>query len=105
MSTPVIQLENLTKSFGDLILYEGLNLSITDDQRAALIAPNGVGKTTLLHMIAGQESPDSGTVTFQSGLRVGFLQQEPELPEDSQVLEALYHTPGELAATVKAYEK
>jgi len=105
MSIPVIQLENITKSFGDLVLYEGLNLTITDDQRAALIAPNGAGKTTLLNIIAGNESPDSGTITFQSGLRVGFLQQEPELPENANVLEALYHTSTELAETVKAYER
>ena len=104
MSIPVIQLENITKSYGDLVLYEGLNLTITDDQRAALIAPNGAGKTTLLNIIAGKESPDSGAITFQNGLRVGFLTQEPDLPENATVLEALYHTSNELAETVKAYE-
>ena len=104
MSNPVIQLEQIAKSFGNLVLYEGLSLTVTDDQRAALIAPNGAGKTTLLNIIAGKESPDSGTVTFQSGLQVGFLEQEPSLPATATVLEALYHTGTELAQTVKAYE-
>ncbi|MDR0955472.1 MAG: ABC-F family ATP-binding cassette domain-containing protein [Rikenellaceae bacterium] len=105
MSTPIIQLENITKSFGERVLYEGLSLTLTDDQRAALIAPNGAGKTTLLRLIAGIESPDSGTVTFQNDLRVGFLEQEPALPEQATVLEALYQTGSEAGETVKAYEQ
>ena len=92
MNIPVIQLENITKSFGDLVLYENLNLTLTDDRRAALIAPNGAGKTTLLNLIAGRESPDSGTVTFSRGVTVGFLEQEPRLPEEATVLEALART-------------
>jgi ATP-binding cassette subfamily F protein uup len=89
MNTPVIQLENITKSFGDLVLYENLNLTLTDDRRAALIAPNGAGKTTLLDLIAGVQAPDAGTVTFSRGVTVGYLKQEPYLPEQDTVLEAL----------------
>jgi ATP-binding cassette subfamily F protein uup len=89
MSAPVIQLENITKSFGDLVLYENLNLTLTDDRRAALIAPNGAGKTTLLELIAGTQTPDSGTVTFSRDVTVGYLEQEPRLPEQATVLEAL----------------
>lgn len=105
MSIPYIQLESVGKSFGDLTLYENLNLTITEGDRAALIAPNGAGKTTLLNIIAGKESADTGKVTFRNDVRVGFLEQEPKLPLEVSVLEAVYHTGTEIAEVIKDYEK
>ena len=103
--TPYVQLESISKSFGDLVLYENLNLTVGEGQRVALIARNGAGKTTLLNIIAGKESPDSGTVTFKNGLSVGFLEQEPWLPENTTVLNAIYHGGNKTAETVRLYEQ
>lgn len=70
-----LQVENLTKSFGDNLLFENISFGITDNQRVALIAKNGTGKTTLLNIIADKEDYDSGTISFRRDLRVGYLEQ------------------------------
>lgn len=105
MTIPYIQLESVGKSFGDLVLYENINMTIGEGQRVALIAKNGAGKTTLLNIIAGKESTDNGAVTFRNDVRVGFLEQEPHLPQDVSVLEAVYHSGTETVETIKRYEK
>ena len=65
-----LQVEKLTKSFGDLILYKDLTFGIFEGQRVGLIAKNGAGKTTLLNIISGQEGYDSGNIVFRNGLKV-----------------------------------
>ncbi len=76
--TPYLQIENLTKSFGDKVLFEGLSFGIAEGQRIALIARNGIGKSTLLDIIAGKQEPDTGTITFRNDLRVGYLSQQTD---------------------------
>ncbi len=78
MPTPYLQIENLTKSFGDKVLFEGLSFGIAEGQRIALIARNGIGKSTLLDIIAGKQEPDTGTITFRNDLRVGYLSQQTD---------------------------
>ncbi|MBN1462543.1 MAG: ABC-F family ATP-binding cassette domain-containing protein, partial [Bacteroidales bacterium] len=68
-----LQVENLSKTFGDNYLFENLSFGISDGQRIALIAKNGAGKTTLLSILAGEEDYQSGTISFRRGLRVGYL--------------------------------
>ncbi len=101
----MIQLQNITKSFGDLLLYKDLSLSISEGQRIGLIARNGAGKSTLLNIIAGREGVDSGNVVFRNGISVGYLQQEPFFDDHQTVLEAIYHTDSELMRTVASYER
>jgi ATP-binding cassette subfamily F protein 3 len=72
----MIQLSNLTKSFGDRVLLESVSWQIDDRERAGLSGPNGAGKTTLLKMLAGLEEPDSGLIIKPSGLTVGYLPQD-----------------------------
>jgi ATP-binding cassette subfamily F protein uup len=83
-----LQIDGLTKSFGDLILFQNITFGIAQGQKIGLIAPNGSGKTTLLNMIAGSEGYDSGTVVFRNDLRVGYLEQSPHFPAERTVLEA-----------------
>jgi len=76
-----LQIEGLTKSFGDLVLFENLSLYISEGDRVGLIARNGSGKTTLLNIIAGDEGMDSGSVIFRNDLTVGYLSQDPKFAD------------------------
>ncbi len=75
--TPYIQVEKLTKSYGDRLLFGDVTFGINKGDKIGLIAKNGTGKTTMLRIIAGLEAPDSGTVTLRSGLKVAFVEQKP----------------------------
>ncbi|MDE6323220.1 MAG: ATP-binding cassette domain-containing protein, partial [Paramuribaculum sp.] len=86
--TSYLQLENLTKSYGDRMLFSDITFGVNQGDKIGLIAKNGTGKTTLLRIIAGKESPDSGTVTFRSGIKVGIVEQSPVFPEGASVIEA-----------------
>lgn len=101
---PYIQLEGISKSFGDRTLYEGISFTIAEGDRTSLIAPNGAGKTTLINIMAGIETPDTGEVTFKSDITVGFLPQEPTIDKGLTVLEAVYHSDTDVARAVKSYE-
>lgn len=98
-----IQVENLKKSFGDLVLFENISFGISKDQKIALIAKNGTGKTTLLNIIAGLDSSDEGKITFRRDIRLGFLQQNPPLNEKNTVFEEIYKSSNNVIDTVKAY--
>ena len=89
---PYLDIQNLTKSFGELLLFENLNMSIGEGQRVGLIAKNGTGKSTLLSIINGNEGYDSGDIIFRKGLRVGYLMQSPNLNPDESVLDACFRT-------------
>lgn len=79
MALHYLQVENLTKSFGDNFLFKDISFGLFEGQRVALVAKNGAGKSTLLNIIAGAESYDSGKVTFRNDLKVGILPQDPRL--------------------------
>ena len=72
----MIQLQELTKSFGDRVLFDHVTWQITDRERVGLCGPNGAGKTTLLRMMAGLDEPDSGAILTPSALTVGYLPQD-----------------------------
>jgi len=81
--------EGLTKSFGERILFENLNFGLQSGQKVALVARNGTGKTSLFHLLASLDSPDSGRVVFRKGLSVGYLPQDPLLNPEHTVWEAM----------------
>ncbi|GHT47718.1 ABC transporter ATP-binding protein [Bacteroidia bacterium] len=87
-----LQVDHLTKSFGDLLLFADLSFGIAEGQRIGLIAKNGTGKTTLLNILTGKEDYDSGEIVFRKDLRVGYLDQNPEYPAHLTVLEACNNT-------------
>lgn len=100
-----VQVENLTKSFGDLVLFENISFGISEGQRIGLIAKNGAGKTTLLNIISGDEGYDSGKITFRRDLRIGYLHQDPVYPEELTILEACFYHGNDTVKLVKEYEQ
>lgn len=90
-----LQIDKLTKSFGDLVLFEDITFGVAQGQKIGLIAKNGTGKTTLLNIIGGKEDYDSGEVVFRKDLRVGYLEQSPSYPEELTVLQACFHSKNE----------
>ncbi|MCM1356563.1 MAG: ABC-F family ATP-binding cassette domain-containing protein [Staphylococcus sp.] len=89
---PYLQVEELTKSYGDRMLFDSVTFGVNEGDKIGLIAKNGTGKSTLLRILSGAEAPDSGSVTFRSGLKVGFLAQLPEFTEGKSILENLVLT-------------
>lgn len=99
-----LQIESLTKSFGERVLFENLTLGINDSERIGLIAANGTGKTTLLNIIAGRMDFDSGEVVLRRDLKVGYLEQDPRFPAGITVTEACFHGQSETMRVVREYE-
>lgn len=89
---PYLQVEDLTKSYGDRMLFDSVTFGVNEGDKIGLIAKNGTGKSTLLRILSGAEAPDSGSVTFRSGLRVGFLAQMPKFEQGKTILDNLLAT-------------
>ncbi len=89
---PYLQVEDLTKSYGDRMLFDSVTFGINEGDKIGLIAKNGTGKSTLLRILSGEEAPDSGSVTFRNGLRVGFLAQIPDFAPGKSILDNLLAT-------------
>jgi ABC transport system ATP-binding/permease protein len=102
---PYLQVEGLTRYWGDNVLFEALNFTIAQGQKVALIARNGAGKTTLLDTIMGKDLPDSGKITFSNNITIGYLDQLPRLNPEYSVLEEVYHSTSEIVQAVKEYEE
>lgn len=104
MANPYLQVEDLTKSFGSLLLFQNISFGIAEGQRIGLIAKNGTGKTTLMNILAGKEGYDSGNITYRNDLRVGYLEQDPHYPADLTVLEACFMHGSETVNLIREYE-
>lgn len=100
-----LQVDGLTKSFGDLVLFENISFGVSEGERIGLIAKNGTGKTTLLNILAGKEDYDSGNVVFRRDLRVGYLPQDPQYPGELTVLEACFQSENETVKAIADYER
>ena len=99
-----LQADNLSKSFGDLTLFEGLSFGVNEGDRVALIAKNGAGKTTLLSMIAGKEGIDAGSIVFRNDIKVGYLEQSPEFKAGMSVMDAVFSSSSEAMHLIARYE-
>ena len=100
--TPMLEVRNLTKSFGSLVLFENICFSVAQGQKVGLIAKNGTGKSTLLSIIAGHEGADRGSVVFRRDVKVGFLEQSPRFDPEESVLDACFNHKGEEEKVLKA---
>ncbi len=101
---PYLQVENLTKSFGDLVLFNQISFGIAQGQRIGLIAKNGSGKTTLLNILSGKEGYDEGSIVYRRDLKVGYLEQAPMYPSDLSVIEACFWHGNSTVELIKEYE-
>lgn len=101
----VLQIDGLTKSFGDLVLFRNISFGIAEGERIGLIAKNGSGKTTLLNIITGKESYDNGSVVFRRDIRIAYLEQDPTYPEGLTVLEACFQSGNEVTDLIAEYER
>lgn len=100
-----LQVENLTKSYGELVMFDRISFAINEGERIALIARNGAGKSTLLNLIAGCDSADEGTITPRRDLRVAYLEQDPAFDPSLTVLEASLGANRDDARVIAAYER
>ena len=90
MPTPFLDVQNVSKSFGERTLFRNISFSIAEGQHVGLIAQNGTGKTTLLSMLTGKESIDSGSIIFRNDIKVGYLRQDPYFEEGTTVTQACF---------------
>ena len=99
-----LSVENISKSFGERVLFEGLNFGLNYGDKVALIANNGSGKTSMLKIIAGKDVPGTGKVTVRNGIRIGYLEQEPIFNEKYTINELLYNSNAEVVKIIREYE-
>ena len=100
-----LQIEGLSKRFGDLELFSGISFTVEERKRIGLIARNGKGKSTLLKIVAGDEPADEGKIALRNGLRVGYLEQEPDFDGNLTVIEACLQRNSEKAQLIARYEQ
>ena len=100
--TPYLDVQQLTKSFGSLVLFENLSFSVAEGQKVGLIAKNGTGKSTLLSILSGKEGYDSGEIIFRRDLKVGMLEQSPAFDPAESVLDACFNHEGDPEKVLKA---
>jgi ATP-binding cassette subfamily F protein uup len=99
-----LSVENISKAFGEKVLFEGLNFGLNYGDKVALVANNGSGKTSMLKIIAGKDVPGTGKVTVRNGIRIGYLEQEPVFNEKLTVNELLYSSNVEVVRIIREYE-
>lgn len=102
--TPYLQVENLTKSYGDRMLFSDITFGVAEGDKIGIIAKNGTGKSTLLKILAGKESPDSGSVVYTNGIKTGFLEQLPPFDPEATVADSCMGGDGELPRVIARYE-
>lgn len=100
-----LSVENLSKSYGARTLFEDLSFGINKDQKIAFVAKNGSGKTSILKIITGEDTPDTGQVVIRKGIRMAFLSQEPVLQDDLTIEESIFASDNEILTVISAYEK
>ena len=99
-----LNVENISKSYGELVLFKDLSFSIHKDQKIAFVAKNGSGKTSILNILSGKDTPDEGQIVIRKGLRLAFLDQEPNLDPKLTVEETIFASDIPVLKTIHAYE-
>ncbi|GAA3585906.1 ABC-F family ATP-binding cassette domain-containing protein [Snuella lapsa] len=100
-----LTVENITKSYGELTLFQDISFSVHKDQKIAFVAKNGSGKTSILNIISGEDEPDSGTVTYRKGIAVSFLSQDPKFDPNLSVEETIFTSDNPILKVIANYEK
>ncbi|MDR2036417.1 MAG: ATP-binding cassette domain-containing protein [Bacteroidales bacterium] len=100
-----LQIEQLAKSYGDIELFNNVTLHINSDSRMALIARNGAGKTSLLNIIAGKDTPSAGSITYLPDIRIGYLEQNPDFAPELTSFQAVFNSSSEMVRVISDYEQ
>lgn len=100
----LLSVENIAKAYGEHVLFSDISFGINKDQKIALIAKNGSGKTSILNILSGLDTPDSGQVNYRKGIRVSFLDQEPNLDPNLTIEETIFASDNEVLQVIRAYE-
>jgi ATP-binding cassette subfamily F protein uup len=99
-----LQAEQIGRRIGDRLLFENLDLNINKDDKVALIAVNGAGKSSLLDILAGKESPDGGSLSIKRDLKIAYLPQMPALNDSNKIIDELFSTGSEMTDLIRDYE-
>ena len=99
-----LSVENISKAYGERVLFENVSFGINKDQKIALIAKNGAGKSSLLKILIGQDTPDTGQVVSRKGLKIAFLSQEPALPEELTIEDYIFQEENPILKVIQQYE-
>ncbi len=99
-----LSVENISKAYGERVLFENVSFGINKDQKIALIAKNGAGKSSLLKILIGQDTPDTGQVVSRKGLKIAFLPQEPNLPEELTIEDYIFQEENPILKVIQQYE-
>ena len=100
-----VSVEDISKVYGERVLFENMSFGINQDQKIGLVAKNGTGKTSLLDILSGKENPDSGRVIYRKGIKLSFLSQEPDLDGNLTVEQTIFDSDNETLQAISAYEK
>ena len=100
-----LSVENIAKSYGELVLFENLSFGINEGQKIGFVAKNGTGKTSILNIIAGLDSPDTGNVVYRKNIVVTYLSQDPNLNENLTIEETVFDSDNEILKVIARYEK
>lgn len=100
-----LSVENISKSYGERVLFEDLSFGINKDQKIAFVAKNGTGKTSILKIITGEDMPDSGQVIMRKEIKMAFLSQEPKLNPELTIEESIFASDNMVLKVIEQYEK
>ena len=100
-----LSVENISKSYGERVLFKDISFGINKDQKIAFIAKNGSGKTTIMNMINGLDVPDTGQVVIRKGIKMAFLSQNFNLQEELTIEESIFASDNEVLNVIRNYEK
>ncbi|HNQ68301.1 MAG TPA: ABC-F family ATP-binding cassette domain-containing protein [Bacteroidales bacterium] len=99
----LLQADNLSKRYGEKLLFEEISIHIAESQKIAIVAKNGTGKTSLLNILAGVDTGDTGKITMKRDLRIAYLPQDIILNPEKTVLEAVFFQDDEIISTIREY--
>jgi ATP-binding cassette subfamily F protein uup len=104
ISVNYLNVENISKAYGELVLFKNLSFSIHKDQKIAFVAKNGSGKTSILNILSGKDTPDEGQIVIRKGLRLAFLDQEPDLDKKLSIEETIFASEIPILKIIESYE-
>jgi ABC transport system ATP-binding/permease protein len=100
-----LQADNISRRIGDQLLFDKISLNINKDDKVALIAVNGAGKSSMLEILSGNENPDTGSLSVRRGLRIAYLHQSPLLDDSNKIIDELFSTGSEIVKVIREYEE